>query len=394
MLVALSARLASSQEAEDPRPPQGDLPSSELNRAPKNDLLRELDGDGKSRQMVIRCGNSVTESVVSSALDWLDRHQMPDGSWSFDHTLCPGCCAKCRNPGELAKARNAATGLALLAYLGAGHTHQDGRHKEQVESGLDYLVEHIAVSPHGGSFMEGGGNMYSHGIAATALSEAYAMTADKKLMAPAQQAIDFVCYAQDPVGGGWRYSPRQKGDTSVTGWQLAALRSAHGCFLHVPAATVKKTVDFLDSVQADEGAAYGYVQPGHRPATTAIGLLCRLHLGWEKDNPALKRGVERLAAKGPSENNMYYNYYAHQLMFQVGGEAWLAWKNQMLDFLAESQATEAHEAGSWYFDGADHGARRGGRLYATTMAAIVLEVYYRHLPMFKKQTLAESWPWD
>ncbi len=213
------------------------------------------------------------------------------------------------------------------------------------------------------------------------------------LMAPAQQAIDFVCYAQDPAGGGWRYMPRQRGDMSVTGWQLAALRSAHGGCLRVPPATVTKAVAFLDSVQADEGAAYGYVQPGDRPATTAIGLLSRLYLGWNKDNPALKRGVERLAAKGPSENNMYYNYYAHQLMFQVGGEAWRTWNDQMLDFLAESQATEGHEAGSWYFD-ADHGARRGGRRYATAMAAMIIEVYYRHLPIFEKQTEARSLPMD
>lgn len=73
--------------------------------------------------------------------------------------------------------------------------------------------------------------MYSHGIASIVLCEAYAMTHDKGLYTPAQQAINFICYAQDPIGGGWRYSPRQKGDTSVVGWQImAAQERSHGLF--------------------------------------------------------------------------------------------------------------------------------------------------------------------
>ena len=50
---------------------------------------------------------------------------------------------------------------------------------------LRYLIEHIDAGPHGGSLAEGGGNLYSHAIAAIALCEAYAMTEDKKLKAPA-----------------------------------------------------------------------------------------------------------------------------------------------------------------------------------------------------------------
>jgi hypothetical protein len=254
-----------------------------------------------------------------------------------------------------------------------------------VKAGLDFLVSRMKETEHGGSFHESGGTMYSQGIATLALCEAYAMTADKGLHGPAQKAIDFVVYAQDPVGGGWRYQPRQKGDLSVTGWQLTALKSGHFGYLCVPPVTLKKASMFLDSVQTDEGARYGYTKPAtDRKTTTAVGLLMRMHLGWKKDNSALKRGVEWLSEQGPSKTNMYYNYYATRLMHQVGGEAWTKWRGKIINYLADTQSHKGHEAGSWYFGGGDLGRERGGRLYSTAMALMILEVYYRHLRIYDR----------
>ena len=51
------------------------------------------------------------------------------------------------------------------------------------------------------------------------------MTKDNRLLAPAQAAITFIMASQDPVGGGWRYNPRQPGDTSAVCWQVMALKS-------------------------------------------------------------------------------------------------------------------------------------------------------------------------
>ena len=66
------------------------------------------------------------------------------------------------------------------------------------------------------------------------------MTHDKGLMAPAQASINFIVAAQDPVGGGWRYQVKQAGDTSVVGWQLMALKSAHMAYLNVPPETIRE----------------------------------------------------------------------------------------------------------------------------------------------------------
>jgi len=372
-----------------------------LEHAPKNDLLATvgtwsgdaLSGRGNRAGLVARYGGTpASEKAVAAALKWLAVHQMPDGGWSFDLSRVPTCRGQCRNSGKEAEARIAATGLALLPFLGAGQTHKTGKYKDTVKNGLYFLVSHMKATPNGGSLREKGGRMYSHGIASIALCEAYAMTRDRGLYNPAQAALKYICYAQDPVGGGWRYEPRQSGDTSVVGWQLMALKSGHMAYLQVPPLTIAQATKFLNSVQTNSGANYGYTGPGNGPATTAIGLLSRMYLGWKKDNPALQRGVAWLSQKGPSTGkaNMYYNYYATQVMRHWEGDEWKKWNEKMRDFLVGSQATKGHEAGSWFFGG--QWSDRGGRLYDTAMATMTLEVYYRHLPIYRTQSVEEDFP--
>ena len=217
------------------------------------------------------------------------------------------------------------------------------------------------------------------------------MTKDKSLRRPAQMSLNFIVKAQHK-GGGWRYSPNTKGDTSVVGWQIMALKSGHLSYLTVPANTTRGAERFLDSVQSDSGARYGYDRAGSgSSATTAIGLLCRMYLGWKKEHAALQRGVEFLDKTGPSKGDMYYNYYATQVMHHYGGEKWKKWNRVLRDELVNAQATKGHVKGSWHARG-DHGSRSGGRLYCTAMAAMILEVYYRHLPLYGKQSTEEEFP--
>jgi hypothetical protein len=334
-----------------------------------------------------------SEKAVRESLNWLARHQMPDGSWNFDHRLS-ACQDRCSDPGETATAVRAATGLALLPLLGAGQTHNlPGPYREVVQRGVLALVRLMKRTPQGGSFHEPGGNMYSHGIASMALSEAYAMTGDPALAHPAQLAINYICHAQDPLGGGWRYQPQQPGDTSVMGWQIMALKSGHMTSLSVPPLVIQKANRFLDGKQVDGGEGYCYgedKQYDYKPSTSAIGLLCRMYLGWPHDHPVLKRGVERLARHGPSTNNAYYNYYATQVQFQYTsgeGDLWKKWNESLRDMLIESQATTGHETGSWSFDREGSHSKKGGRLYCTAMASMTLEVYYRYLPIYKAKSV-------
>jgi hypothetical protein len=158
-----------------------------------------------------------------------------------------------------------------------------------------------------------------------------------------------------------------------------ALKSAQTAGLHAPRASVYLIERFLDGVAADEGAQYGYMTPEPRKTTTAIGLLSRMFTGWRRSNPALAQGVAHLCEWGPSETDIYYDYYATQVLYHWEGSDWERWNHRMRDHLIATQATSGHEAGSWYFE--RHGSE-GGRLFGTAMAVMTLEVYYRYMPLY------------
>ncbi len=352
----------------------------------------ELRLNGTSRAAMVASGGGTkhSEQAVTLALKWLSEHQNYDGSWTFQHQNSPKCHGSCGDPGHK-DSKIAATAMALLPFLGNGHTHNEGPYKRQIELGLRFLVRSQRSD---GGLNDDGGTMYGHGLASIVLCEAFGMTRDQSLRRPAQMAIDFIVEAQDPAGGGWRYYVQQPGDTSVVGWQLMALKSAQMAYLRVPQQTMRKAGYFLDSVQSDRGAVYGYQGPERgRPATTAIGLLGRMYLGWKHEQQPLQRGVQILSALGPStdrtalKNNMYYNYYATQVMHHYGGYPWQRWNEVMREYLIKTQNHRGHETGSWYFDVVtDHFTAAGGRLYCTALAAMTLEVYYRYMPLYREDS--------
>ncbi|MHB8973160.1 MAG: prenyltransferase/squalene oxidase repeat-containing protein [Pirellulaceae bacterium] len=369
--------------------------------APSDDLMDRIGGGmgeglgavrgAKARKGLLQKngGSEGSEACVAAALKWLSLHQERDGGWNFDHTRGQ-CKGQCTHPGMVPPARNAATAMAVLPFLGAGQTHKEGLYKETVQQGLAFLVHSMKVGNGMGDLSDAGGKLYAHGMASIALCEAYAMTNDPELLQPAQFALNFIAYAQDPVGGGWRYEAKQSGDTSVMGWQLMACKSGHMGYLKVPRRTILGANKFLDFVQEENGAKYGYTVPGAGPATTAVGLLCRMYLGWKHDEPGLQAGVEYLHQMGPSDN-MYYNYYATQVLRHYGGPYWDEWNAKLRDDLVKAQDTKGHETGSWYFS-RDPWQEQGGRLYCTSMATMILEVYYRHLPIYGKQAAEEDFP--
>ncbi|MCY3014854.1 MAG: hypothetical protein NT171_09200 [Planctomycetota bacterium] len=334
------------------------------------------------RRLVEEGGGSVdTEKAVDAALRWIAGHQLDDGSWSFNLKACPSCkgqCAEGRSAGAV-EDYCGATALALLPFLARGETHKSGPYAKKIRAGLVFLGK--AIESGKGKAYSRGGNLYSQGLATMVLTESYLLTRDPRLKRHTTLAVDFVVAAQDPVGGGWRYSPKQPGDTSATGWQIAALANAKAARISVNPLTFKKASAFLDSVQSDDGRAYGYTDsksPG--PARNAIGLLCRLELGAAFKSDAQRDALKNLIRGGPS-NDLYHDFYATQVLYRAEAEGWRQWNDAMVSMLLDTQSKKGHEAGSW-FDGVSggHGADAAGRLYTTSMAALILEVYYRILP--------------
>lgn len=336
-------------------------------------------------------GNSASEAAVATGLKWITQHQLDDGGWNFNHHACTACAGKCTQPGGFGDCRIAATSLALLAYLGGGHTHQSGDFQPQVRGGLETLLR-LGKQTSDGLDLRGGGpqhaSFYSQGLATIALCEAYALTKDARYRTPATNAARFIFEAQDRKTGGWRYEPRTGGDTSVVGWQVMALKSAQSARLSFPKVAFTRAEQFLNSVQSQDGARYAYMDP-NAPAktTTAVGLLCRMYLGWDRQHPALQKGVAYLDNEKPALNDMYYNYYATQVLHHWGGEEWKRWNVAMRDQLVRTQhkAEDGHMAGSW--DVADPHGSAGGRLYMTCLAVMTLEVYYRHLPIYQREKI-------
>lgn len=380
-LLTLGALLPGRAVSEEV-PPANDKPAAKIEEVSPDERLKRVIALGATKE---------SEAALQNGLRWLASVQDADGGWNFDTQKINGAVT---DPGSANEARAGATGIALLPFLAAGYTHTvDGPYQKTVNKGLEFLsvnynkkLSNAATGVY--SWHENQGTMYSHGLATAAICEAYALTKDKALLPYAEGGLKFLAVSQDPMGGGWRYQPRQPGDTSVVGWQFAAIKAGAMAELKIDPALMTKLIGFLDTTSdpADKRAFYGYTGPGKGPATTAIGLLCRIHTGWKKDDEGLMKGVEFLAKLGPHKTNTYFNYYANEVLHQYGGEEWEKWNAALRTQLLGTQLAAGPDSGSWHPGTKDHSTERGGRLYSTALSCLMLEVYYRYPRVLEKKT--------
>lgn len=331
-------------------------------------------------------GTSSTETAVTQALMWLARNQRDDSLWSLTGKYSDG--ANSEN-------KEAATAMALLAFQGAGYTPQSDRKDPftaPVTKAWNALLKR--QDDNGNFFQEGAGTtrLYTQALCTIAICELYGMTGDSQYRDAAQRAVDYCVKVQAPEGG-WRYQPGVDSDTSVTGWFVMALQSARMAGLDVPSPTLGRVGDFLDMVAHDGGAQYGYVpNQGKKLSMTAEGLLCRQYLGWRQDDKRLRRGVGVLTRNLPTadggQTHVYYWYYAAQVCHHMEGEPWRKWNGAMRETLPALQIRDGKERGSWdpTVD-VTVGVGGGGRLFVTCLATYMLEVYYRHLPIYQLDLL-------
>lgn len=354
-------------------------------QTPTGQGLEGRTAENRAQLAMLHGGNEKSEAAVEEGLKWLIRHQRPDGSWNFRHKLRT-CSPRCLNQGNY-NCPNGATGMALLCFLGAGYTHQTGPYQDEVGKALSWLVDQSCLGDLRldltRTVAEGNAGFYSQGLASIALCEAYGMTKDPALREPAQDALDFIAMSQDPVGGGWRYQFQEPGDTSVVGWQVMAMVSGRMAGLHVARSTRSKVLDFLKHVYMPNGD-FGYTSRyGHATtATTSIGVLCTMYLDPTAARRTLRESVEKLSRTIPMKENLYADYYISQILHHFGGNAWVRWNSRMRNSLVSQQLKGGHGAGSW-FSSKRHDVT-GGRHYSTCMSILILEVYYRHMPLYQE----------
>ncbi|AMV37579.1 hypothetical protein [Planctomyces sp. SH-PL62] len=393
-----------------PEPSPADLatPRGPITEVPRIYRSR-LDVDRSARAE--RSGASTaSEQAVERALDWLSRHQDADGRWdggtaryadgevvSGDDDFTVHCPAGQTCFGECAywEADTGLTALALLTFLGAGYTHEEGKYATTVSRGLGFLLRQQKPDGdlRGVSKTVG---MYCHAMATLALCEAYALSLDDRLRSGAERAVGFLGRSRARDGLSWRYAPGAPiGDTSILGWIVMALKSAReiGVPIADQASLEQGAVAWLERVADGDAKGLAKYQPWEdvTPTMTAEAWACRQFLGVGGPGPASSEAAAFLLKhdSDKGKTNVYYWYYATLAMYQHGGRPWAEWNNRLRDRLVGLQRQTGHQAGSWDPDDSVYGAR-GGRIYSTTLAALSLEVYYRYLRLYDEPSLPED----
>jgi len=351
-----------------------------------------------------RGGNRASECAVEAALRWFARHQSPNGQWDVDGypMNCDLGAGKCEPGREHTGADGdiACTGYALLCFLGAGYTHRTlNKYRREVRGGIDWL---LAVQDASGLL---GRRNYEHPIAAMALIEAYAMTNDPELKDPAQRAVDVILERQTvddsgyPLGWDYVKPNTRRQDSSVTGWNVMALKSAKVANLDIGDGLTgsKRWLEGAWKAANPDWEAIGPYDESHFPYTwnpttgetrhddrVPMGALCAVFLGSRKGEPMLESMIKRIVDEQLPDGyptNTYYLYYNTLAVFQVGGEAFDRWNVPVRDLLVESQRTDGCFDGSWDWEGTGFHGHGTGRLLSTAYCCLSLEVYYRYLPM-------------
>jgi len=371
--------------------------------APKSDVPFVSGGPPPSAR-----GNAPAENekAVQAGLAWLARHQDldDDGKWDSDDFAkhdpqddrCAGKGGALHDVGV--------TGLALLAFLGAGYTDrgsaQENPYAANVRGGLRYLLQWQDTEGCIGS-RASMHFMYGHAIATLALCEAYATTRNPRYREPAQNAVDFILRARNPYLA-WRYEPRGgENDTSVTGWCVMALASARDAGLETDPGAFQGALAWIDKMTDAQFGQVGYNFPGGgsaRPegkvdrfppeksqAMTASGILTRMLGGQDpRKAEAIVKGANLCAELPPAWNpedgsiDMYYWYFGTLAMFKVGGTHWSRWNAALLKAAGMGQhpAGAGARTGSW--EPAGVWGEEGGRVYSTAIMTLCLEVAYRY----------------
>ncbi len=315
-------------------------------------------------------GSKRCETAVERALTWLSETQNPDGSWGRSFPV-------------------AMTGLSLLSFLGRCETPDSPVFAETVVNAATYLME-VALKNDGTMQSQGGKIEYEHAICAYALCELFTLSRRGKRQVPElkniiEKAIPIIIAGQNP-NGSWNYRYAQgRSDTSVTGWQIQALKAAMNTEIDIPnlEASFEKSMGYLLSIQQKKGGfGYSEERPEDRPSLSGVGVL-GLQFGGRGDSPEVERGLDYILDSHQSMSysniNFYGWYYATQACFQEGDKVWRQWNDRFLQPLLESQEADGH----WPPERSDQTDKQSdgdGDVYRNCLATLMLEVYYRYLP--------------
>jgi hypothetical protein len=301
--------------------------------------------------------------AVTGALDWLARSQESSGAW---------------DPAKWQGEKDYQVGLSGLALLTLVTQSDSALHTNAIRQAIRYLVQQQSAS---GAFgPECNGRMYNHGIATTALAEAYRKGHDPMLRDALAAAYRYIADQQLAVGG-WGYTSQKdaQANSSISVWQLSALRLAGKCGFANTATACHRGMRWLYGM-VDGNGFFGYQSQGDRTANndtlTAMGAACLF-----TDRPAsdaesqreykVRKALLAIAARPGSEPDFYRNFFLARA-FQTEKKAeYQEPLKKLQNSIVAMRTSDGSLAGAWEPVGTWSSV--GGRIYATTMAAMCLE---------------------
>lgn len=353
-------------------------------------------------------GREHSSSAVNHGLRWLKEHQDEDGKWDADgfskHCGGVACSGEARSLHD-----TGLTGLALLAFLGDGH-HPNRRtpYQRTVRDGVNWLVDQMMEGHDDGLIGSRNGHafMYDHALATLALCEAYLLSQQANLRAPAQRAVNFILRARNPYKA-WRYEapPNGENDSSITGWMVRVLKTAEDAGLDIDREAFAGATSLFDELTDTGTGRCGYIARGEPPARptgkgdkfpaqlseslTAVALVSRICMGeTPRKQPMLEAHADLMLTKPPvwmengGSNDLYYWHYGTFAMFQMGGKYWEKWGHALREAVIPNQRHDGHYTGSW--DPSGPWGEDGGRIYSTAMCVLSLIVDTRYAAVKEK----------
>lgn len=414
-VVAAALAAASVGLAQDREPAKRETPADSA------DLAFPISDRRRRARLSERGGDERTEKAVSKALEWLARAQREDGGWSSE---------------PLGNHDTGVTGLALLAFTARGTGPDDAEYGPVVRKATAFLLERQLGN---GLFCTGDlaadvvelrkqppspgetrtwrqrqpRDIYDHAIASQALAEVFLLTGDEALREPIESAARWSESQRHPKLA-WGYVPGGilHFDVSVTAWMMHGLWIAHTAGLDVPwrlpyrnatscpvegaHAWLLRVRDARSGRSAyrdagrtpnahadDQRNAPGYPHPYRAGATssdfgegiTAMDASVHAMAGIPLDRLTTP-SLDVIASRPPSWNHgasvdLHSWYWGSFALSQRGGPRWPAWNRALMAALLPHQDDD----GSWSPVGVWGTA---GRVYATAMACLCLESYYRY----------------
>ncbi|MFH1421779.1 MAG: hypothetical protein ABIH42_03580 [Planctomycetota bacterium] len=330
-------------------------------------------------------------ACITAGLAYLASVQQPDGSWKIELE------------GQDVLDSVGVTGLALLAFIGEGHTTVVGTYKEVVSKSVGFLT---SIQQEDGLIGNSDYKLhrYSHAVCTLALCEIKVLTEDSALAPVCEKAVNYILKILE-TGAAWKLTAdASDGNTQLSTWMLLALLSAKRGGISYKEGLLLVPLNHFNKVTDEKGRAnYSPPQDPSKPerqspkyqsmlTDTACVTFGRLALGISLSDTRLKASILFLRDNQPNKARLNYMYYffGAAAKFQIDEQGYKEWLWPLKSILLSLQLPEGDKKGSW--DIGQYADIHSGRIGETAFAIMALQVPYHHFCGVNRREAAEETP--